>query len=76
MLWQFSAVELSPFSFIYIYRYILESIFFAMMVYHRILNIVCCDTSRTWLLIPSLYQSSHLLTPTSHSILPHHLPPW
>ena len=40
------------------------------MVYHRILNIAPVLYSRTLLFMHSVYNSSHLLTPTSHSIPP------
>ena len=50
--------------------------FFSVMVYHKILNIVPC-TIYIWalLFIHSIYNSLHLLTPTSQSTpLPPFLP--
>ena len=53
------------FSCTYIYAFFF--IFFSIMFYHRILNIV---PSRTLLFIHSLYNSSHLLIPNCQSIPP------
>ena len=41
-------------------------IFFSIMVYHRILNIVPCLLSKTLLFIHYIYTSFHPLTPNSH----------
>ena len=43
-------------------------IFFSIMVYHKILNIFHCAVyTRTWLFIHSIYNSLHLLVPSSQS---------
>ena len=55
------------------YTYILHSsynVFFYIMIYHRILNVALCVYSRTLLLIHSVYNGLHLLTPTSPSSPP------
>ena len=72
------------FSFIYIYKYIYIHIhiyvyiyiyththtqfhIFSIMVYHRILNMVLC-AMQDLVVIHSIYNSLHLVTPTSQSI--------
>ena len=67
-----SAVQHSD-SVIHIYTFFF--IFFSIMVYPRILNIVPCATSRTLLFIHSMCNSLHLLTPNSQSIPPPHPSP-
>ena len=53
-------------SVIHIYTFFF--IFFSIMVYHRILNIVPCVYSRALLFIHFLFNSLHLLTSNSQSI--------
>ena len=54
--------------YIYIYTHILF-VFFSIMVYHRILNIVLCAVQWDLLVYPFyIYKNLHLLTPTSYPI--------
>ena len=62
-------------TYIYIYIYIFKKIFFSIMVYHRIVNIVPYTYKKTLLFIHPLYNSLHLLTPSPQSIPPQPPPP-
>ena len=55
------------YTYICVYIYIFFFIFFSIMVCHKILNIVCCAVQLDFVLIQFIYNSMHLLTPTSQS---------
>ena len=51
-------------------------IFFSVMAYYKILNIVPCAMQQNVLFIHSIYNILHLLTSKSHFFPPLHPPPW
>ena len=51
-------------------------VFFSVMVYYKILNIVPCAIQQIMLFIHSVYNILHLQTSKSHFIPPFHPPPW
>ena len=63
----------------YVIYALFDNTFISIIVYHRIMSMcytVLCVCSMTLLFIHAIYNSLHLLTPTSHFTSPQAPPPW